>query len=191
MQRYILTERGKFLIAMLIMIVLFLISLLLIIWSLTRASAPEKSIDGSGDEPQSNISLSSSGPSTENPADSSQASPGGDNNGSLSPGSALAGPTAFDFDDGLMTFLFTPGSQTALDADTVSMIGELLKSPKNITGVTIAIEIPHLSDEDTAVMTTAIIDAFELHEIPLSSVVIFVYQPEPNIKTFAVNISFR
>ena len=191
MQRYVLTERGKLLIAMLIMLVLFLTSLTLVIWLFTRDSAPENTFNGSSDIPQNNISFSSSEPSPDIPYDSPQVSSSGETSEPLSPDSSLAGPIAFDFDAGLLTFLFTPDSQTAVDEDSVSKIGELLKSPKNERGAKIAVEIPQLSDDDTALITAAIIDAFEVYNIPLSSVVFFVYQPEPNLKTFAISISFR
>jgi len=191
MQRYIITERGKLLIAILIIFVLFLTALILVIWLLTRDISTEIPVIGSSDLPQNSLGLSASESTPEIPYDSPQVSPGGDCNGSLSPDSSLAGPIAFDLDAGLLTFLFTPDTQDALGEDTVSMIGELLKSPKNVNGAMIAVEIPLLSDDETAMLTTAVTDVFEEYNVPLGYVIFLVYQPEPYLKTFTVSISFR
>ena len=163
MQRYVLTERGKLLIAILIVIFLILPSIIIVVMVSNRDNAAD---------------LKASDPDPENTPGLAQYLP------------PLTGPIAFDSEAGMMAFLFTPGSQSALDEESLSMIGELLKSPQNTTASILTVEIPLLSDEETAVVTGAVVDAFSSYEVPLSKIVFYIYHPEPNIKTYEISLKF-
>ena len=180
MQRYVLTERGKFLIAILA-IVLFLLTpaLIFVIRTLT--------MDPSSNGTESFTPDSSPGTSS----GSSQDPPGGDSIDPATLDPSVAGPIDYDIANGTMAFLFTPDLQTSLDDNTVSMIGELLSSPKNTNTSKIAVEIPQLPDDEVAIVTTAIINAFATYEVPLSDIVFFIYHPEMIERTLKINISFQ
>lgn len=187
MYRYVLTERGKFLVAILV-IVFFIIPLAIIAtWALTRDTTSTGSPNDSNGFHQNGTGPEILEPSTEQP----QVPQDGDANGTAPHDPPLTGTINFDLNAGAMTFLFTPGQQSALDDDTASKIGELLTSPKNTLEAKIAAEIPQLSDNETAILTSAILDVFNTLEVPLSDIVFFVYQPEPGTKTFEVSISFQ
>jgi len=172
-QRYVLTERGKLLVATLI--VLFLILPPVIILSIRTTSGDGVS-DGAAPKATPDLvqhipPIEDDKPTTNNPS--------------------LNGTVTVDLDSGNMVFMFTPQTQTALDSDTTSLIGQLLTSPKNTAGSKIAVEIPQLPDDEAVILTTAIINALSTHGVLLSDIIFFIYQPDAGIKTFKVNISFQ
>ena len=171
--RYVLTERGKLLVAMLIVLFLLLPSVILVIYTTMRDRTPDDSYDNGGIHQNGNNPASSSGGDEQNALDSS-----------------LAGPIAFDLEAGTMSFIFTPDLQVALDVFTIATIGDLLTSPQNTTGSKVAVEIPQMADEKTAILTNAVVHAFSIHDVPLTDVVFFVYQQETDTRTVKVNISF-
>jgi len=157
--------------------VLFLIvpSIIFVIWASNRDASPSEAPHASAPETPTD---GASSPETEESSDQPLHE-------------YPTGPTSFDPDAGKLTFPFTPESQTALDNNTTTKIGELLTSPKNIPGSKISVEIPQLKDDETGILTTAILDAFEKHEISSSDIVFMVYQPDPDAKTFDINVSFN
>lgn len=161
MRGYVLTERGKLLVAMLIVLLLIVPSVLIVVWLSSRDNTPN---DDEANNP-----------------DSSQDSSASDNRNMVS----------FDLSAGLMTFLFSPGSQSSIDDYTAVRIGDLLKSPHNTDTSIIAVEMPLLSDDEAAILTNAIIDAFGKNNISMSDVVFYVYHPETSSSSYEVNISFR
>jgi len=171
-QQYLLTERGKLLIATLIVLFLIVPSIIIVIYTSMRETP--------ADEAGNNGVVSQSG-------GGSVSSDGDNEQANLD--SSLAGTTAFDLVAGTMTFLFTPDLQTTLDVYTMTRLGELLTSPKYTNNTKIAVEIPQLPDEKAIILTTAITNAFTTYEIPLSDVVFFIYQPEKDSRTFEVNVS--
>ena len=180
MRRYSLTERGKFVVALLLIVLLLGVTVLIFVGeAFTQKEAPTDSLHNfASDEPAQEIAQA-------------QAPQNSDNDESTPLAPALTNTVNADFDAGTMTFFFTPNAQTSLDENTVSVIGELLLSPKNTEDSTIVVEIPQLDDDDMAVLTTAVINAFSAHEVPLSDIVFIIYQPEPDTQTFKINISLR
>ena len=61
---------------------------------------------------------------------------------------------------GILTFSFSPGTQTTLDNRTVSLISEFLKSSKNTKSSIIVIETPRLTAQDADTLTQAVKNAF-------------------------------
>jgi len=168
MQRYVLTERGKLLVATLIVLLLILPPVILVI----RSSQNDSSQDA--EQPKTTPDLI-------------QYLPTPDSNEPVSSDTSIT----MDVNEGIMTFLFSPELQTTLDENTASAIGQLLTSPKNTNGAKLAVEIPQLADDKTAVITTAILNTLNSHEVPLSDIIFFVYQPDTDIKEFKINISFQ
>ena len=191
MQRYVLTERGKFLVAILVIVFFLLLpAIILAIWAFTRDAALIESPHEANGIHQNDTDSFSPVPSPENTQDPSTALPNSDNTGSTSLDQNINDLIAFDLDAGTMTFLFTPDLQDIIDTHIDTKLGELLTSPKNTNDAKIAVEIPQLLDNETTIITTAILNAFTKHEVPLSDIVFFVYQPAPDIQTFEINISF-
>ena len=172
MQRYVLTERGKLLVAMIIVLFLILPPVILVI----RSSQNDASQDAEQPKPTPDLI---------------QYLPTPDNSKPVSSDSSYDSSIAMDLNEGIMTFLFSPEMQTSLDEDTTTAIGQLLTSPKNTGDAKLAVEIPQISDAETAVITSAILNVFSSHSIPLSDIIFFVYQPDEDIKTFKINISFQ
>ena len=173
MQRYVLTERGKLLVATLIVLVLILPPVIILG---IRTSSGDDASDGAA--PKTTPDLIQHIP------------PIGDNEPTTGDPS-LNGTATIDLDSGNMTFMFTPETQTFLDGDSISMIGQLLTSPKNTAGSKMAVEIPQLPDDEAVILTTAIINALSTHGVLLSDIIFLIYQPDAGIKTFKINISFQ
>lgn len=191
MQGYVLTERGKLLVAMLIVLLLVLPSLIFVIWSVSKNNPDEE-----GNTPTGSYQNGSEAPGSDASASASKDSYGqdGDNPNSdipqISSGSSI-NPVLFDLDEGKMSFLFNPDKHNNLDSDTTAAIGFLLTSPKNTEDTIFAVEIPQLTDEKTAIVTTAVLNAFELNNVSVNDVIFFVYQPEPDLEDCKINISLR
>lgn len=181
--RYILTERGKFIIALLVAFIIVLSLLFIAIWALSPNAAPNNMSQGNG-------GANGSDSNPDNPYSSSQGSSGG-NSGSGAADSTLEGPIAFDLEEGILTFLFTLDAQTAIDDESFSLLGDLMSSPRNIRGSKIAVEIPKLPDEDTATLTSIILNAFADQGVSAHSILFYIYQPELNVRTFTISVSFR
>jgi len=171
MHNYVLTERGKFVVALLVAFALVLLSMILFVWALLTDDSNDLSETPGGTPGRVQVSP--------NP-----------NDGISSPDPSLAGPVNFDIDAGEMSFIFKPEVQTYVDDRTASLIGDLLKSPKNTKDAKIAVEIPKLSDEDTSVLTNAVITAFARHGVAMSDIIFFVYAPGQN-EEFTVKVSFQ
>jgi len=189
-RRYVLTERGRFLIALLVIFFFTLLSIILIFWTSARNAQPIVIYNDSNDIRQSSSDPASSEPASDTAPDEMPTSSSGDNNTAAPLDPTLAGLTAFDFNAGVITFLYTPDLQADIDDNTVSVIGTLLASPQNADDSKIAVEIPLLPDDDTAALTAAIIRVFNTYEVSISDIVFFVYQPEPDVNTFEITMSF-
>jgi len=192
-QRYVLTERGKLLIAMLVVLFIILPTILVIVWVVTHREPHDEYHEGSNNIQQDGSLI----PSEQSNGHVNPDYSGQDARNNSSAADALQDDAAneviaFDLSAGTMTFRVTAGMQVSLDASTVSKIGELLTSSQNTTNSKIVVEIPQLSENESRAVTTAITDAFETHEVPLSDIVFFVYSPpDSHSQIFDINISFR
>lgn len=61
---------------------------------------------------------------------------------------------------GVLTFTFSPGTQTALDSRTLSLVSEFLRSSKNTRNSTIVIETPKLAEKDAESLMKVMTSAF-------------------------------
>jgi len=174
-QRYILTERGKWIIAMFVVVLIVLPVIIVIISMVTRNSIQNDQYHGINGLSQTENGSVSTGQPSEAPANSSQTVP---NDG-------------LDIQAGVLTFMFTPSVQTSFDENTISLIGELLTSPKNTDDAQIAVVIPQLTDADAMTLTTAVSDAFTAYNVPLSRIVFYVNTPEPNTESHELTIRLQ
>ena len=188
MQGYELTGRGKVLIA----VILVILVAALIIWGSSLITTPDEPPHDTDAIHQNDTGTAQpeSEPEPETVTGGAPSLQNGDNEEPDEP--SLSDVTVFDIETGILTFQFAPDTQTTLDEGTVLLIGELLTSPQYTAASVFAVEIPHLSDEDdTARLTTAILEAFKTLDIPLGKIVFFVYQPQSDTGTFEIRILLK
>jgi len=173
--------------------VLFVVLPLVIIiaWLATRDVTPSESSNGSHEVHQNGNDNTASGQTSEDDPRLTQAPPNEEGSDSERPDLALNDIIVFDLESGIMTFIYTPESQTDLEESTIAKIRELLSSPQNTENSIISVEIPQLSDYDTEMLSNTIINAFESLEVSLSVIIFNIYQPDPNIKKYEIVISFQ
>ena len=159
MQRYILTERGKWIVAMLAVVLIVLPLSIFVVNALSHHNSQNEPYNGLNDVHQTE-------------------------NGTVLPGLS----DGLDVDAGVFKFLYTPGSQNTLGEDIIALIGDLLTSPKNTDDAKIAVEIPQLADEDAIMLTVAVSDAFIANDVPLSRITFYVYITEPDMESYELTI---
>jgi len=99
-------------------------------------------------------------------------------------------PAILNLSRGTMVFRFSPDLQDSVDADTVSMLGEFLDSPKNTSNAIVLVEIPQLSENEQAIMITAVTDAFSQHGVAQHSLSFAIYQSTFDGDFYEVRLSF-
>jgi len=183
-KKYVLTERGKFTFAILL-IVLFLIlpSLLLAVWALTTNTSNELNQNGKD--------VASSEAVEEDTPDLSEDALDGEDDDPAPVKPPLTDSITFDLDAGVMVFLYSPETQTTLDENTFARIGEILTSPKNTSTAKIVVEIPQLDDDNMLKLTTAVTDAFAEHGVSINDIIFLVYESDPDALTFKISITFQ
>jgi len=171
--------------------VLFIVlpAIIVVAWLTTRDTSPDEHINDSNGAHQSEADIEATESAPEATTDTAQATPEHNNDEPIPPGTSPDNLIAFDTDAGLMTFLYTPGSQTTLENSIITKLGELLSSPRNTGNATTTARIPQLSDDDTQILTDAIINAFESLDIPHGVIIFNIYQPDPNATEFEITIS--
>ena len=176
---------------MFVVLFIALPSIIIVAWIVTRDTTPNESANDSRGAIQSGVDSEASEAIHDSSPDLTQTPQNNENSGSVHTDPPITNILVYDFEAGVMTFLFAPESQTALDENIVSKIRELLTSPKNTEDALTTVAIPQLSDDDSEVLTDAIINAFESLEIPLSVIIFNVYQPASEAQEFEVTISFQ
>ena len=200
MRGYEITERGKIIIAVLIVILLFVIpSLILAInaWNNSpppveppRSVAPEPDEipaisdrplpDGSGFNPRE---LSETGNGEQGSFDPPIDHPDDEPYNELE-----FGPVNIDSTAGTMSFRFNPELQDTLDSDTVALMGEFITSPRNTSNAQIAVEMPNLPEEDLSVLIAAVTGAFAIHNINLEKLAFVNQESEAEERTFEIRL---
>ena len=176
MGNYVLTDRGKIAVAVLIMFFLVLPSIILVIWLMSRNTSP------------SEIHPDVNGIYHNN-----------DNSEIHDP--SFTGLRSFDLYAGEMSFFIDPDSPDNFNENIVSMVGELLSSHGNTAGVNtagenmtdskIAVGLPQLIDEKTSALTKSLIDLFDLFDVSVNDIMFFIYQTEPDVPGYIINISIQ
>jgi len=100
------------------------------------------------------------------------------------------GPISIDRSAGTMHFMFAPELQESLDADTITMLGDFITSPRNTRDSKILIEIPVLPAAQTTALTLAIADAFSQYGISQRSLTFEAYQADLTNSSFEIIMYF-
>jgi len=205
---YKLTDFGKTLIVVLLMVLLFVISVFaLTIGSCSRVSPPTDDLPQSSPSPQNGYEITPTPPITPNPSpgnvtpspapDSLEtakppSTPDPDRNGDDGNGNDIreTGPVGLNIAEGTMSFLFSPQKQDSLDDDTASMLSEFLSSPKNTKDALIQVEMPGLDDDTISVLLSAVTTAFSSYGVPLSDIVYIKNTSEVTEHYFEVKLSY-
>jgi len=193
---YDLTERGKIIIAIILVALIFVLPavvLALNAWSNANPPPDGPSQTVVPEEPPPEISNTplpnGSGFNPQDPPDSSSGE-----QGSFDPPTDPVvdipkfGPVSINSTAGNMIFRFAPGLQDALDAETLSMIGEFIKSPKNTSNARIAVEMPQLHEDDISKIITAVSNAFASLGIALEKLAFATYHSESEDGSYEVKL---
>ena len=197
MRRYDLTERGKIIIAVILVTLIFVIPAIILAAKAWNSSPPPD------DPPQTAIPTDpppeiSNTPLPEGSGVDPSYPPqsGNGEQGSFDPPvdppdePQQFGPVDIDISAGTMSFLYAPDLQNTLDAETISMLGEFITSPKNAADSQINVELPHLSGEETSELISAITDAFAQHSVTQNEISYIVSPSAPEERIFEVFLSF-
>lgn len=93
--------------------------------------------------------------------------------------------------EGTMAFIFFPGAQTELDEETASLLGEFLASPRNTVNSRIMVELPQLSEEDRLSVINAVISELTGHGVSISDIVFFTTDEVFEGISFEIHLSFH
>ena len=100
------------------------------------------------------------------------------------------GPIGINRTAGTMRFLFAPELQESLDADTITMLGDFITSPRNTNDARILVEIPVLPAAQTTTLTLAIADAFSQYGVSQRVLSFDTYRSDLTEGSFEVMLSF-
>ena len=197
MRKYDLTERGKIIIAVILVTLIFVIPAIILAAKAWNSSPPPEDppkTEVPADPPPviSNTPLpEGSGVDPNYPQQ-----PGNGEQGSFDPPVEPPdepdpfGPVDIDVSAGTMSFLYSPDLQNTLDADTISMLGEFITSPQNTADSQINVELPQLSGEEASELITAITDAFTQHNVAQDDIKYVVSSSVPEDNIFEIFLSF-
>ena len=196
MDSYELTERGKIVIAVVLVLLLLV---------LPSAILAYKAMAGQPSQPPEDQEAAASVDSLPAFTDSPQAaineSPPPDGGGFNQPyvprpnGQESARPAGseqshVDLIEGRLSFSFSPNGQNSLDAETSTMLDEFLTSPKNTPNSLIAVETPQLSYEYSSKLVSVVVDAFSERGVSEQRIAYITDPTVPLAETFEVNLSF-
>jgi len=216
MYSYELTERGKIIIAIIIVILVFVLpSVILAInaWSNTappiddppRSEAPGTNDtpaisngplpDGSGFDPIDPPEVDDNEQDPYDPPEEQDDPPYEEPVEPVEPLEPEESPE-FGFVNlnrarGTMQFTFSPEHQVALDEDTISALADFITSPRNTARAHISVETPSLSTEDSAIFRSAITDALTQHGVNANSLVFNANSASAYEGAFEVILSFQ
>jgi len=187
LQGYIITERGKWVIAILILVVIIIPSVIFTVRFFTLRATINEPQNNLHEEQKTGDGISSSEP-PEEIGSGSDSSPANGNYSSDASLPILTNLISYDLDAGIIIFTFTPGQITSLDDNTASKVGELVLSPLYREETKIAVEIPQLADNDISVLTTAINNTLTSFDVSLNDIIFFIYQPEQEMQEYIIKI---
>jgi len=150
-----------------------------LIWGVSRRNTVE--IPHSGSENTSAIADSGE--------ESSFANDPGDESNSSEPEGGFGTEQSNETEE--VSFLYIPAGFAGFTDDIDKKIREFLESSLNKDDSKLAVEIPHLPDDDAIILTSAITDLFEKHGVSLSRIVFFIYNPEDNVTEHEIFISYQ
>ena len=204
---YELTERGKIVIAVIIVLFLIALSAVLMVKAIAnQSSAPPDNQDPSASwtPPPSPVEtqpvVTDSPPPNGggfNPPDTPSPTDDGGGGESAPPGNGrdptkppVFGPTGGNPSEGTLSFLFSPDFQEELDDETASLLDALLKSPENTLNSTIAVETLILSENYAEMLMTAVTGAFAAYGVPRHRIAHVLRLSATEDETFEVDLYF-
>ena len=211
MYSYELTERGKTIIAVVLVVILVVLSaVILTIGYCSGTSLPSQGDDSSISKsppapvsppaPQETLSPPPSEPPPTEPPPTEppptdpppSAPPHGGNGNGHGYGDIIPefGPVGLNILEGTMLFMFSPSLQEALDDDTVTMLSDFLSSPKNTDDSQIQVEMPNLAEDDMDLLLSAVAKAFSTYNVKVNDIVYVTNQTEVADSNFEVKLSF-
>ena len=119
--------------------------------------------------------------------------PPGGNAAAETPGSAMppqSSHPSVNPTDGTLSFSFSPTQQDALDSETLSVLDVFLSSPKNTRDSAIIVEMPALSSGLTDRFMSAVISAFAEHGVAEQRLAFATVSSSAPDEPFIVNIYF-
>ncbi|MDR2598809.1 MAG: hypothetical protein LBC73_00860 [Oscillospiraceae bacterium] len=201
MRGYELTDRGKIVVAI-ILVLIFLVTPAAIM----AINAAANSAGADDDPGNSNVSPDPSpdvtnGPPYQNggldppetPSPTPSPTPG--ENGS----SDIVDPpdpkpdygfVSLNVTEGTLVFIFSTDIQTELDAETASYLPNFLDSPKNTALAKIEISMPVLPEKETSEIITAVVDAFSDLGVTQQDMVFSTFLTNTDNRLFEINLSF-
>ena len=220
MKGYRLTDRGKIVVTILIVFIFLFLPAAILIFS-ARAEPPanppanqnssdtlsppsinEPPLSGeaginSVQPPPSASTNSTPEPSLSAPLTQSPAPPeqGGSSAGNSVQPPDLS-PSAFNPDEGTLSFFFSTSSADKLDDNTAFLLDDFLSLPKNTPDSTIAVETPHISPEYFQEFSSMIVSALTDRGIPQQRIAFITRSetaqsaPGSDNLTFEVNLSY-
>jgi len=217
MYSYELTERGKIIIAIIVVVLLFLLpSVIFAVKALNSApppideppqsAAPDPGEspaisdgplpDGSGFDPTPPPDEKDDGQDPYDPTEESVDTPSEEPVEPVEPEEQQEEVPEFGFVDldvarGTMKFTFSPDHQIALDEDTISAIADFVTSPRNTARAHISIETPSLLNEDSAIFQTALTDALTQHGVRRDKLVFNANSSSTYDRAFDVILYFQ
>ncbi|MCL2221294.1 MAG: hypothetical protein FWC20_03305 [Oscillospiraceae bacterium] len=127
-------------------------------------------------------------PNPSNPSDYSDSSDSSDSSQSDPPEQGLVG---LNVAAGTMAFVYFPGIQNALDAETSAAIGEFLASPRNTANSRIIVQFPRLVEGDRLNIVNAVINELTERGVPRQDIIFFTIDEAVEGDSFEVSLSFR
>ena len=216
MRGYEITDRGKIIVAVVLVIVILTTAVLLAVrtWNGSNgtpvsppiAADPDPDDDninngplpnGSGSNPPDDTGNEGGEQGASNPPDGTDDDPPDDTIDDpvddpveLPP---EVGPVSINRAEGTMSFMFAPSAQSALDSNSKTMLSEFMLSPKNTSSSQIVVEMPHLSESEVTTLIRAITGAFSEHGVAQRDITFLVYQPTSDTDSgaFEIRLSFR
>ena len=215
MHGYELTDRGKILVTIVLVVLLLLVPSVILLYTAMSSQAAEP--DGSPEAYESGIPPPSAAEPSDigntntppptgggfsqpdiSPAEGGDGSDGsdGDGNGNgngdgreVPPAQGAAQPV-YDAERGVLSFYFYPEAQETLDDDTASLLRVFLGSAGNAPGSVIAVEIPRSLAGGGEKAILAITGAFAGMGIPEDRLSYATYSDEESEAPQTINLSF-
>ena len=205
MHSYELTERGKIIVAILLVLLLLLVpSAILALKAMAQPAAPPANQDSGYSEtllPEILPPAADSPPPNGGGFNPTYVLPS-NNNVALNEGEealpgvqptdqpAAPGQPIVDPSGGTLSFFFAPELQNTLDAETLSMLGVFMDSPKNSQDTLIAVEMPRLPEDDQNKLISAVVSAFAAHGVGEQRLAYIVNSSAASGGVFEVKLSY-
>ena len=198
MESYELTDRGKIVITVVIVVLLLFLPAAILLYTAMTGQPSQPSDDlasqASVAPPTPLPEQTPQPPITESPPPNG----GGFNPTDVSPPENVQSPprspdpeeSALNPIEGTLSFLFSPNLHSAMSANVSLLLDEFLTSPKNKPGSIIAVETPQLSLETSEKLISIIGSALSIRGIPQNRIEYIENQTVPEGSFFEVSMSY-